>query len=93
MLRLVVLTLLFIHVLCFKGRFNTKRMAITYPEDYEIPKNVKRIFEKQKIPKRNIPQKKDSKIKSNYISEEEANYNALIACKSPFGLLQSKTDF
>lgn len=93
MLRLIALTLLFVHVLCFKGRINTKRMSTTYSDDYKIPKYVKRIFEKQKMPKRNIPEKKASEIKNIYISEEEANYNALIACKSPFGLLQTKTDF
>ena len=93
MLRLIVLTLLFVHVLCFKGRINTKKMSTTYSDDYKIPKHVKRIFDKQKMPRKIVPQKKASEIKNIYISEEEANYNALIACKSPFGLLQPKTDF
>lgn len=93
MLRLIVLTVLFVHVLCFNGRINTKRIATTYSDDYKIPKYVKRLFEKQKMPKNNIPQKKSSEIKNIYISEEEANYNALIACKSPFGLLQPRAEF
>lgn len=92
MLRVIILILLFVHVLCFKGRFKTKRMSTTYSEDYEIPKQVKRIFDKQKMPKKIVPQKK-YEIKNNFISNEEAQYNALIVCKSPLGLIQHRTYF
>ena len=93
MMKVIILTILFVHVLCFKGRFNTKRMATTYSDDYKIPKHVKKIFDKQKMPKKIIPQKKTSEIKNNFISNEEAEYNAILVCKSPFGLLQSKIDY
>jgi hypothetical protein len=57
--------------------------------DYEIPKWAKQRFKKNVIPKFSQYRKQIKKTKpDNYISEEEAHYNAIKVCKLPFGLVQ-----
>ena len=57
--------------------------------DYEIPKWVKHHFNKNKIPKFSEYNKRNKRYKyDNYITQEEAEYNAIKACNLPFGLIQ-----
>lgn len=57
--------------------------------DYEIPNWAKQRFKKNIIPKFSQYRKQIKKPQpDNYISEEEAHYNAIKVCKLPFGLVQ-----
>ena len=79
---------LFRNVFCFSRKFNTKINNIDY--SYEIPDWVykRKIFKNNRIPKFSNYHKKNKVLKSNFISEEEAHYNAIKECNLPFGLLQ-----
>jgi hypothetical protein len=66
--------------------------------DYETPKWVyKKVYKHNKLTKsslKKLKEKNDDKNANNkhYISEYHDNYNAIIACNLPLGLLQTKSD-
>ena len=56
---------------------------------YEIPKWVKKHFNKNKIPKFSEYNKRNKHSNpDNYITQEDAHYNTIQVCNLPFGLLQ-----
>lgn len=93
MLVFIILVTLIADVISFHLHMNVKSQIAQY--DYEIPKWAEQKFKKNKIPKFSEYSKKIKKPqqKNNYISEEEAHYNAIMVCKLPFGLLQKRTYF
>ena len=91
MLVFIILVTLIADAISFHLHMNTKSQIAQY--DYEIPKWAEQKFKKNKIPKFSEYSKKIKKPQNNYISEEEAHYNAIMACKLPFGLLQKRTYF
>ena len=62
--------------------------TISY-NDYYTPDWVyNKVYKHNKINKNSKHHKKNRMVPSKFICEEDANYNALIACKLPVGLLQ-----
>ena len=56
---------------------------------YDTPSWVyEKVYKHNKINKNSKYHKKNRMVPSTFICEEDANYNALIACNLPVGLLQ-----
>lgn len=78
-------------------RVPIKNSHISY--DYDTPKWVyKKVYKHNKLTKsslKKLKEKNDDKNANNnhYISEYDANYNTIIACNLPLGLLQPKSDY
>ncbi len=93
MLCLIIFLTLLSEILAFHLYMGAKAIAPNDPyniNDYEIPKWAEQKFKKNKIPKFSEYHKKNKKPKpkNNFISIEEAHYNAIKHCNLPFGLLQ-----
>ena len=84
--------------IAFSYRVTHNRNSHVYI-DYETPKWVyKKVYKHNKLTKSSLEKlkkKNDDKNANNnhYISEYDANYNAIIACNLPLGLLQPKSDY
>ena len=91
MLVFIILVTLILDVISFHLHMNIKSQITQY--EYEIPKWAEQRFKKNKLPNFSEYNNKIKKPqpKNNYISEEEAQYNAIMVCKLPFGLLQKRT--
>ena len=91
MLVFIILVTLILDVISFHLHMNTKSQITQY--EYEIPKWAEQRFKKNKLPNFSEYNNKIKKPqpKNNYISEEEAQYNAIMVCKLPFGLIQKRT--
>ena len=90
MLSFIKLITCVLYVSAFKKLSNIP--TISY-NDYYTPSWVyKKVYKHNKINK-NSKYHKNNRIisKCNYITEKDANYNALIACNLPLGLLQKSS--
>ena len=59
---------------------------------YDTPSWVyEKVYKHNKMNKNSKYHKKNRMVPSTFICEEDANYNALIACNLPLGLLQKST--
>ena len=88
---IVVLVLLSLsHGFYLNMRSNNIRKKMKKNENYyEIPKWVKKHFNKNKIPKFSEYNKRNKRYNpDNYITQEDAHYNTIQVCNLPFGLLQ-----
>jgi len=80
----------------FSYRIIHNRISHVYI-DYETPSWVYNdVYKHNKLTKSSLEKLKNNKddkntiIYNNYISEYDANYNSIIACNLPLGLLQPK---
>lgn len=82
--------------IAFSYRITNSRISHVY-NDYDIPDWVyKKVYKHNKLTKSSLEKLKkinDDKNNNNYISEYDAQYNSIINCNLPIGLLQPKSDY